>query len=92
MSNKKFVIITLVVTLISLIAFCVPVSAASIVVTSTEIEYLDNGNYIETVIIDIPTEDSENSPMSTTNTITKAKTKCYRNSRGAVGGFCFVHI
>ena len=60
----------------------IPVSATTIDHTEINIEYLDNGDYIETII----TDDTANSGISlyATNTITKTKTRYYKNSSGTV--------
>lgn len=47
------------------------------------IEYLDNGDYLETVITETPAF-SGISTTSTTNTTTKTKTTYYKNSSGTV--------
>ncbi|MCH5300490.1 MAG: hypothetical protein J1E56_04150 [Ruminococcus sp.] len=51
--------------------------------TLIEIEYLENGDYIETVISN-ETNDNATCPLATTKTITKSKTKYYKNSAGTV--------
>lgn len=79
---KKIITITLIIALIGCNTFLsIPVSAATDNPEST-IEYLDNGDYIETVI----TDDTSNSGISlySTNTTTKTKTKYYKNSSGTV--------
>lgn len=79
---KKTITVTLIISLISCILFSIPVSATITDNTEKAIEYLENGNYIETII----TDDTENSGISlyVTNTITKTKTKYYKNSSGTV--------
>ena len=79
---KKTITVTLIISLISCILFSIPVSATITDNTEKAIEYLENGNYIETII----TDDTENSGISlyATNTITKTKTKYYKNSSGTV--------
>ena len=79
---KKIITVTLIISLISCILFCIPVSATTTDKTEKTIEYLENGDYIETII----TDDTENSDISlyATNTITKTKTKYYKNSSGIV--------
>lgn len=81
---KKIITVTLIISLISCILFCIPVSATTTDKTEKTIEYLENGDYIETII----TDDTENSDISlyATNTITKTKTKYYKNSSGIVCG------
>lgn len=79
---KKIITVTLIISLISCILFCIPVSATTTDKTEKTIEYLENGDYIETII----TDDTENSDISlyATNTIAKTKTKYYKNSSGIV--------
>lgn len=79
---KKTITITLIIALISCTLLCIPVSATNTDNTEINIEYLDNGDYVETVI----TDDTANSGISlfTTNTITKTKTRYYKNSSGTV--------
>lgn len=79
---KKTITVTLIISLISCILFSIPVSATITDNTEKAIEYLENGNYIETII----TDDIANPSISlyTTNTITKTKTKYYKNSSGTV--------
>ncbi|MDD6708869.1 MAG: hypothetical protein PUE26_01790 [Ruminococcus sp.] len=69
---KKTITITLIIALISCIFLSIPVSATTTDYTERTIEYLDNGDYIETII----TDDTLDSGISlyTTNTITKTKT------------------
>lgn len=47
---KKLFIISLIISIIICSAFCFPVSAIETAKTETTIEYLDNGDYIETTI------------------------------------------
>ena len=79
---KKTISITLITALISCIFLSIPVSATTADNTERTIEYLDNGDYIETII----TDDTLDSGISlyATNTITKTKTKYYKNSSGTV--------
>lgn len=69
---KKTITITLIIALISCIFLSIPVSATTTDNTEETIEYLDNSDYIETII----TDDTANPDISlyATNTITKAKT------------------
>lgn len=69
---KKTITITLIIALISCIFLSIPVSATTADNTERTIEYLDNGDYIETII----TDDTANPGISlyATNTITKTKT------------------
>lgn len=79
---KKTITITLIIALISCIFLSIPVSATTADNTERTIEYLDNGDYIETII----TDDTANPGISlyATNTITKTKTRYYKNSSGTV--------
>lgn len=79
---KKSIVITLILTLISCIFLSVPVSAITINNAEKNIEYLDNGDYIETIITDDTPEPGISSYA--TNTITKTKTSYYKNSSGTV--------
>ncbi len=79
---KKSIVLTLIFALISCTLLCITVSAKTTDNTERTIEYLDNGDYIETIITD-DTLDSDIS-LYTTNTITKTKTKYYKNSSGTV--------
>lgn len=71
------------------LAFCFfsPVSTASVqaacvVPSSKEIVMLANGDYLETVITDVPTLSSGISSFSTTRSVTKTKTTYYKNTNG----------
>lgn len=79
---KKTITITLITALISCIFLSIPVSATTADNTERTIEYLYNGDYIETII----TDDTANPSISlyTTNTITKTKTRYYKSSSGTV--------
>lgn len=79
---KKTITVTLIISLISCIFLSIPVSATTADNTERTIEYLYNGDYIETII----TDDTANPSISlyTTNTITKTKTRYYKNSSGTV--------
>ena len=72
---KKTITVTLIISLISCILFSIPVSATITDNTEKAIEYLENGNYIETII----TDDTENSGISlyATNTIIKTAVVLY---------------
>ena len=74
--------ITLVLALILVALVGVNIPANALEVPRVEIEYLENGDYIETIITDFTTENS----VSTfaTNTKTGTKTKSYKNSAGTV--------
>lgn len=52
--------------------------------TQIQIEYLENGDYTETVINDELPDNVVISPFATTKTITKSKTTYYKNSAGTV--------
>jgi hypothetical protein len=79
---RKLISVSLIIALFTCIFVGIPVSAATTGSTETSIEYLDNGDYIETVI----TDDTENDGISlySTSTVTKTKTKYYKNSSGSV--------
>lgn len=79
---KKSIAFTLIFALISCTLLCIPVSAKTTDNIERTIEYLDNGDYIETII----TDDTLDSGISlyATNTITKTKTRYYKNSSGTV--------
>ncbi len=47
---KRTLIITLILSIICCSALCIPASAVEATETKTTIEYLDNGDYIETII------------------------------------------
>ncbi len=72
---KRFISI-LTILVMTITAFCIPINASADTITS--IEYLDNGDYIETVI-----EDTGISASAST-IITKTKTSYYKNSSGSV--------
>lgn len=72
---KKSLVILLTLVMIVSSVFCLPVSAASAnKVTETTIEYLENGDYIETILT---YEDS-----LTRSAISGSRTKNYKNSSG----------
>lgn len=58
------------------------VQAACVVPSSKETVVLANGDYLETVIMDVPTISSGISTFSTTRSITKTKTTRYKNANG----------
>lgn len=74
--------ITLALTLILVALVGTNIPANALEVPRVEIEYLENGDYIETIITDFSTENL----VSTfaTNTKTGTKTKSYKNSAGTV--------
>lgn len=74
---KKLFIISLVFTLTICSAFCLPISAAEAIKTETTIQYLDNGDYIETVITYYET----NARVATKS---GSKTTNYKNSNGEI--------
>lgn len=59
------------------------VQAARVVPSLTETVRLENGDYLETVIVDVPTISSGISTFSTTKTVTKTKTTSYKNANGS---------
>lgn len=78
-----------IITLFTIIAFVSSIfysgSIAEAAVTSpsqSEIVLLENGDYLETTIIDVPVISSNISTFSTTKTITKTKTTRYKNKNG----------
>lgn len=75
---KKILLILLTITMLSFSMLCTPVSAASTTekVTAVTIEYLENGDYIETIITyeEAPTRSSK----------TASKTSNYKDSSGTV--------
>lgn len=75
---KKSLVILLTLVMILSSIFCIPVNAASAnVVTETTIEYLENGDYIETILT------YEESPARSTNKV-GSRTKNYKNSNGDI--------
>ena len=79
---RKTVSLGVIISLISCLFFSVTASATTVNDYNRTIEYLDNGDYIETIISDDET-DSEISLFST-KSITKTKTSYYKNSSGTV--------
>ena len=73
---KRIIPIILTLVMLCCSVLCVPVSAATAEKVTTTIEYLDNGDYIETVIA------WENSLTRASKTATK--TKNYKNADGDV--------
>ena len=75
---KKILLILLTITMLSFSILCTPVSAASTTgkVTAVTIEYLENGDYIETIIT--------YEEALTRSSKTASKTKNYKNSDGDV--------
>lgn len=79
---KKFLSVLSIITILSLF-LGINVNAKVISAEEvTEIEYLENGDYLETVISDVPAIDTGYFPDATTKTITKSKTTKYKNSSG----------
>lgn len=74
--------ITLVLAMVLVMVIGGNISTDALEVPKVEIEYLENGDYIETIITDFSTENS----VSTfaTNTKTGSKTKSYKNSLGTI--------
>ncbi|MBE6734986.1 MAG: hypothetical protein E7563_06580 [Ruminococcaceae bacterium] len=72
---KRLFTISLIITLILCSVFCIPANAAEVAKTETTIEYLENGDYIETTITYFETN---------TRAATKSgsKTSNYKNSDG----------
>ena len=58
------------------------VQTACVVPSPKETVQLENGDYLETVIVDVPTISSGISTFSTTKTVTKTKTTSYKNING----------
>lgn len=79
---RKTVSLGVIISLISCLLFSVTASATTVNDYNITIEYLDNGDYIETIISDDET-DSEISLFSI-KSITKTKTSYYKNSSGTV--------
>lgn len=79
---RKTVSLGVIISLISCLLFSVTASATIVNDYNRTIEYLDNGDYIETIISDDET-DSEISLFST-KSITKTKTSYFKNSIGTV--------
>lgn len=75
---RKTVSLGVIISLISCLLFSVTASATTVNDYNRTIEYLDNGDYIETIISDDET-DSEISLFST-KSITKTKTSYFKNS------------
>lgn len=74
--KKTFIIVLL--SLFLTCTFCLSANAYSISAQVVSVDYLANGDYIETVIEDSP------APSITKGTITKTKTRYYKNSSGVV--------
>ena len=82
---KRFISMLLIATLITLSLGNVYTNAStSSLHTQLNIEELNNGDYFETVIMDIPSDNPLISTLSTNKTITKTKTSYYKNSKGTV--------
>lgn len=81
MKKMKALLLTFIVAIFAVGS--IPANAVEIPTTQIEIEYLENGDYIETVISN-ETNDNATCPLATTKTITKSKTKYYKNSAGTV--------
>lgn len=78
---KKLTVFALIAAMVCCTVFCVPASAVSINEEVVSVEYLENGDYIETVITcEAPTGSAEVNAA----TKTASKTKSYKNSSGAV--------
>ncbi len=81
---KKIISLSLIAVLFVSVIFCLPVAAVDNTKTTTTIEYLENGDYIETII----TEYESNARVATKS---GSKTKNYTNSAGAVMWSVTVH-
>lgn len=81
---KRIMAISLVAVLLVSVIFCLPVAAVENVKTETTIEYLENGDYIETII----TEYESNARVATKS---GSKTKNYKNSAGDIMWSVTVH-
>lgn len=81
---KRYFSLFLIITFMTFLgsSFSTNVSAATSI--DSDIELLDNGCYIETIITDVPSTNSSISTLATTKTITKTKTTYYKNSSGTV--------
>lgn len=74
---KKLIVVLLITATLCCTALCTPVGATSVSeATTTTVEYLDNGDYIETII----TYDNS----LTRSTKTASKTSNYKNSSGDI--------
>lgn len=80
---KKSISITLIIAVICCTALSLSVGAASENYSVVDIEFLNNGDYIETVISDID-EQVVPSVGRASKSITKTKTRYYKNSEGTV--------
>lgn len=80
---KKSISITLIIAVICCTFLSLSVGAASENYSVVDIEFLNNGDYIETVISDID-EQVVPSVGRTSKSITKTKTRYYKNSEGTV--------
>lgn len=82
---KKIIASFLALTVLMLSSFIIPTNAsANSIESNTSIEYLDNGYYIETVILDVSTSFPHDLIAGTTYTTTRTKTRYYKNSSGDV--------
>ena len=80
---KKLILCVMCICTLSFANF---VSASAEEGKEVSIEYLENGDYIETYILDTATEENNAIPvvLSQEKTITKTKVKTYKNSAGKV--------
>lgn len=81
---KRIMAISLVAVLFVSVIFCLPVAAVENVKTETTIQYLENGDYIETII----TEYESNARVAIKS---GTKTKNYKNSAGEIMWSVTVH-
>lgn len=81
---KKIISLLLLTAMISGILYTgtTTAKAATASPSQSEIILLENGDYLETTITDVPAISSGISTMSTTQTVTKTKTTYYKNSSG----------
>ncbi len=75
---KRIFTLVLATAILGSLIFCAPVSAVeNEKITTTEVEYLENGDYIETTI------ETQNTTRAA-GTVTGSKTKSYKDSDGTV--------
>lgn len=82
---KKLIAVLIMTTLLFSMVFCISANAAETSEnTKTTVEILENGDYIETVIIDYTAAGNSDYSINATQTKTGRKTSNYKNSSGAV--------
>lgn len=80
---KKIITLFTMVAFVSSILYSGSIVEAAVASPSqSEIVLLENGDYLETTIIDVPVISSNISTFSTAKTITKTKTTRYKNKNG----------